>query len=967
MKRTNFVILFVFSVSLLITGCNILDRSGSDVSSEPAPATLLGFSAQEAQQILSIAQSEKANLSLPVSVPAMSFYRFDIKNEKGGKRLSTIISYADAIATPTYGPESTAKVLLYEAKKTQAGYDFDYFEFEKNIATATIEKIVQAMVPYLNNAEFLLNSSQHLEQVSAISVLVNEEAKKIIAPAQKAFTATAVNGATGSFKLDLKPRFSSLGSTALYNMIFNGEMRDFYSKLRTGGMANSSLITSNVPMQNVSSSIKPRAKIIHDPENLPNTRFIKERYGISRTMLAKFNWAYEYFLRNTDVEIAPKIDALPNRPNLTVKASPLINDYFSLTIEANSTGTFSIPVFSTIKSQRLLFCETGEECCQDENARNRRIVQGEIVETNSLEPVAISKLRLRIWEGSRALKTIEVQLENGRLPKQTFTKIGPASNTYKIIFAFEQIDSDYSSALNTRLETAVQSVASKTCEWEEFLADTAAASLNFDPKAGVGFRISDLEIPLNKSVYSNGNLTEYIQKYRYPATGTITLPPSEDNVAPVITSHVNDAWSFPISLPENQTIVTTVTATDANVGQIVTYSITRGADLDKFAINPTTGRLVFKTAPDFENPTDYRSNNTYAVEITASDGFGGSASKMLEITITDVDENPKPRITSNNGGDTASVNVTEGSTYVTTMLATHTNASETISFGISGGTDQAKFSINSSTGRLAFTSAPNYENPTDSDTNNSYIVEVAAIDSKNASDTQTITVNITNFNEFAPEITRPANTATYSVSFAETYDFTNPVANIAATDGDFDTVTLSITGGADQDKFTMGTLGRLLFKAAPKYSDPSDSDTNNTYIVEITASDGRGKSDSITITITINGTNKHSPIIMQPDTMETYSNNIPEDFDFSNQVTSVYANDEDMGQTVSYSITGGSDQALFTMDNFGGVVFKTAPDFENPTDSDTNNSYVVEVTASDGNGGTDKITITINITDVVGH
>jgi ribosomal protein S6E (S10) len=340
---------------------------------------------------------------------------------------------------------------------------------------------------------------------------------------------------------------------------------------------------------------------------------------------------------------------------------------------------------------------------------------------------------------------------------------------------------------------------------------------------------------------------------------------------------------------------------------------------------------------------------------------------MLEITITDVDENPKPTITSNNGGDAARVNVTENSTLVTTVTATHTNQGQTITYSISGGADQAKFSINSSTGRLAFATAPDYENPTDSDNNNTYIVEVAAIDSNNASDTQTITVSITNFNEHAPEITRPVNTTTYSASFAETYDFTNPVANMAATDRDFDTVTFSITGGTDQDKFTLGTLGRLLFKTAPKYSEPSDSDTNNTYIVALTASDGRGKSDTITITINITGENKHSPIIMQPDTMETYSTNIPEDFDFSNQVTSVYANDEDMGQTVSYSITGGSDQALFTMDNFGGVVFKTAPDFENPTDSDGNNSYIIEVTANDGNGGTDKITLTINITDVDGH
>ncbi|MGI9213971.1 MAG: cadherin domain-containing protein, partial [Methylococcaceae bacterium] len=66
----------------------------------------------------------------------------------------------------------------------------------------------------------------------------------------------------------------------------------------------------------------------------------------------------------------------------------------------------------------------------------------------------------------------------------------------------------------------------------------------------------------------------------------------------------------------------------------------------------------------------------------------------------------------------------------------------------------------------------------------------------------------------------------------------------------------------------------------------------------------------------------------------------------------------------TYTITGGDDQSLFTIDNSSGVLsFKTAPDYEIPGDADKNNSYIVQVTVGDGNGGTDVQTLTVNVTD----
>src|SRR5439155_20632503 len=86
--------------------------------------------------------------------------------------------------------------------------------------------------------------------------------------------------------------------------------------------------------------------------------------------------------------------------------------------------------------------------------------------------------------------------------------------------------------------------------------------------------------------------------------------------APVITS------AAAVSVPENTTAVTTVTATDADLPpQTVSFSITGGADAAKFSIT-SAGVLTFKAAPDFENPADAGRDNVYNVMVTATDsGF----------------------------------------------------------------------------------------------------------------------------------------------------------------------------------------------------------------------------------------------------------------------------------------------------------------------------------------------------------
>ena len=181
------------------------------------------------------------------------------------------------------------------------------------------------------------------------------------------------------------------------------------------------------------------------------------------------------------------------------------------------------------------------------------------------------------------------------------------------------------------------------------------------------------------------------------------------NTAPSITSN-GAGISAAVNVSENTAAITTVMATDANAGAVLTYSIIGGADAAKFTINATTGVLTFISAPNFEAPTDSGINNVYDVQVQVSDG---ELTDTQTITVTVTNQNETPTITSNGAGATAAINVTENSTVVTTVTADDPDAGATKSFSIVGGADAAKFTINASTGVLSFISAPNFETPTD--------------------------------------------------------------------------------------------------------------------------------------------------------------------------------------------------------------------------------------------------------------
>ena len=182
----------------------------------------------------------------------------------------------------------------------------------------------------------------------------------------------------------------------------------------------------------------------------------------------------------------------------------------------------------------------------------------------------------------------------------------------------------------------------------------------------------------------------------------------------------------------------------------------------------------------FENGNNWRENNV-ALSVVVSSGIlilelgdssGSSLSTIARVAWEAAGDTTAPTITGPTGSAGAA---TSTKTQAENITAVHTfSANEAVTWSLNGGADVARFSINSSTGALAFATAPNFEAPNDADTNNTYVVGVRATDGSGNASTQTLTVTITNANEaptFSGTISIPALTATVAMSSYATAGF----------------------------------------------------------------------------------------------------------------------------------------------------------------------------------------------------
>jgi VCBS repeat-containing protein len=243
------------------------------------------------------------------------------------------------------------------------------------------------------------------------------------------------------------------------------------------------------------------------------------------------------------------------------------------------------------------------------------------------------------------------------------------------------------------------------------------------------------------------------------------------------------------------------------------------------------------------------------------------------------------------------------------------------------GTDASKFGIVN--GKLVFLQAQNYEG-----TQKIFSVTVEARDAAGNVATKVVTVNLTNVNEAPTAIALSANTVAENAAGAV-------IGALTTTDPDNnDTFTYMVSDA----RFEV-VNGQLKLKAGV----PLDFEKEPVVNLEVTATDLGGLTTKQAFTINVGNLNDNAPVIDMNASYDVAENQVV--------VAALSAVDADNLDGYTYSVVGGADKALFTVNNSGQLVFKNAPDFEGGK-----TSFEVEVKVFDGFYSTTK-TITVNLTD----
>ncbi|WP_269616449.1 cadherin domain-containing protein [Prochlorococcus marinus] len=483
-------------------------------------------------------------------------------------------------------------------------------------------------------------------------------------------------------------------------------------------------------------------------------------------------------------------------------------------------------------------------------------------------------------------------------------------------------------------------------------ADASKFSINSSTGALIFNSAPDFESPTD----SNSD-HDYIVVVRATDTSSNTsdqtVTVSVDNTHPVITGPSGSAGASTSSksINENSTAIHTFTSDESVTWSLHSFGShsTSQNDVNYFSLNSSTGALTFKSPPDYESPTDADSDHIYKVQVKATDSSSTYSYQTVSISVVDID----PNITGPSGSvgaSTSTKSINENTTAVHTFTA-----NEPVTWSLNGGADASKFSINSSTGALIFNSAPDFESPTDSNSDHDYIVVVRATDLDSHTSDQTVTVSVDNTH---PVITGPSGSAGASTSSKSINENSTAIHTFTSDES----VTWSLhsfgshsTSQNDVNYFSLNSsTGALTFKSPPDYESPTDADSDHIYKVQVKATDSSSTYSYQTVSISVVDID---PNITGPSGSVGASTSTKSINENTTAVHTFTAN-----EPVTWSLNGGADASKFSINSStGALIFNSAPDFESPTDSNSDHDYIVVVRATDLDSHTSDQTVTVSV------
>ena len=473
-----------------------------------------------------------------------------------------------------------------------------------------------------------------------------------------------------------------------------------------------------------------------------------------------------------------------------------------------------------------------------------------------------------------------------------------------------------------------------------------------------------------------GTELDYERKPSYSVTVTATDPSLASAIITVAIT-VNDVDEDPtvtegetaIEYPENGTrAVDTYAATDpeddlARPRKPLTWSLSR-SDADKFAISQR-GVLTFNSPPDYEEAAG-SGGNEYDVTVTATDSDDGTATRVVTVRVTNVDED---------GVVTLSTLQPREDVELTATLTDPDGASGSTPPVTDTAITSATWQWARSTNRRSWTDIEEDEpsatyTPTADDVG-SYLRATATYDDGHGEDktaekvsANTVLADTSNkapvFPDQDPDMDEDqSDEADRGVPENSAPDA--PVGDpVAAEDPNGDTLTYTL-GGTDASVFTIDRrTGQIKVGAGTPLDFEDQSNTDHEYDVEVTAKDPSGLMDMIRVTIMVTNVDE-DPEITAGEVTKVHEEKTAQD-----TAVSTYVATDPEGDPIEWTLSG-YDADDFSISTDGVLTFEASPDYEKPTDTGRNNVYNVynvTVEAADSEGNTASREVTITVTNV---
>jgi VCBS repeat-containing protein len=379
------------------------------------------------------------------------------------------------------------------------------------------------------------------------------------------------------------------------------------------------------------------------------------------------------------------------------------------------------------------------------------------------------------------------------------------------------------------------------------------------------------------------------------------------------------------------TVVGTVSASDPDAGDQLTYSLTNDAG-GRFAVDPNTG--VITVAPGAA--LDHESAAQHSIDVEVTDAGGLKATRSFAIGVTDVNE--APTAVDLDGSEVAE-DATEGM-VVGTVSASDPDTGDALTYALTDDAD-GRFTIDPDTGVITVADGA----ALDHDAAPQHSIEVTVTDAGGLSTTRTFTIDVINVNG-APSIAGLSAAAVVEGAPGGTV-----VGTVSATDPNpDDELTFALSDDAD-GRFTIDPDTGVITVAEGASLDHEGAGQHD---IEVEVTDAEGLSVTRTFRVAVSNVNE------APSIAGLAAGEIAEDASEGTVVGTVGANDPDAGDALTYALSDDAD-GRFAIDPNTGIVTVASGaglDFENAMEHD------IEVEVTDAGGLSATRTFTIAVANV---